>query len=198
MSANSRNANAAGKKKGGGFLARQAKARTGDRPVATEEELLDKDFVSPDDVLRLNRITESEYIFFVGFCNVLTCVNWYYKTRRPKTKSKNRVLNKARLDMWIVAFLLRLSVMSTISCQCLPRSGTLRHGSYYEFRCIVFWRAVNYCRWSRDLLFIYLLWWTNVTQLLCRILLLVYSHFVTATQSPTLHSTSSLWVYFRF
>ena len=59
MSANSRNANSAGKKKGGGFLARQAKARD-KTTVTTEEELLDKDFVSPDDVLRLNRITESE------------------------------------------------------------------------------------------------------------------------------------------
>ena len=63
MSANSRNANSAGKKKGGGFLSRQAnKAKAGDKNtvVTTEEELLDKDFVSPEDVLRLNRITESE------------------------------------------------------------------------------------------------------------------------------------------
>jgi hypothetical protein len=54
MSSSARNASSAGKKKGGGFLARQAKAK-----FATEEEILKKESVSPDDVLRLNKITEN-------------------------------------------------------------------------------------------------------------------------------------------
>ena len=45
----------ASKKKGGGFLARQAKAK---KPI-TEEELLKKDVISPDDVTKLTKITES-------------------------------------------------------------------------------------------------------------------------------------------
>ena len=66
MSTNTRNAGSAGKKKGGGFLARQAKAK--DRKdkqngTATEEELLDKECVTADDVLKLNKITESEYVY---------------------------------------------------------------------------------------------------------------------------------------
>lgn len=56
MSANQRNANnPTGKKKGGGFLARQAKAKKG---TITEEELLQKNNVCPDDVNRLHCITE--------------------------------------------------------------------------------------------------------------------------------------------
>ena len=66
MSANARNAGNAGKKRGGGFLARQAKAKTTterklDKGQLAEEELLHKDSVSPEDVLRLNKITESKY-----------------------------------------------------------------------------------------------------------------------------------------
>ena len=67
MSANhAKNANSTGKKKGGGFLARQARqARSGtDKKTVentiTEEEILQKENVSPDDVLALNKITESE------------------------------------------------------------------------------------------------------------------------------------------
>lgn len=56
MSANQRNANNSGKKKGGSFLARQAKKKG--HGNVTEEELLLKDMVSPDDVIRLNAITE--------------------------------------------------------------------------------------------------------------------------------------------
>ena len=44
------------KKKGGGFLARQSKAKK----TITEEELLKKDAVSPDDVLKLTKCTESK------------------------------------------------------------------------------------------------------------------------------------------
>lgn len=43
------------KKKGGGFLARQAKARK----TITEEELLKKDYVAPEDVLKLTKCTEN-------------------------------------------------------------------------------------------------------------------------------------------
>lgn len=43
------------KKKGGGFLARQAKAKKS----VTEEELLKKDIITPDDVTKLTKITES-------------------------------------------------------------------------------------------------------------------------------------------
>ena len=51
-----------GKKKGGGFLSRQAKSKDKGHQLEciSEDELLKKDIVSPDDVLRLNRITESE------------------------------------------------------------------------------------------------------------------------------------------
>lgn len=44
------------KKKGGGFLARQSKAKK----TITEEELLKKDAVTPDDVLKLTKCTESK------------------------------------------------------------------------------------------------------------------------------------------
>ena len=50
-------ASAERKKKKEGFLARQAKAKNFD-PIS-EEELLRKDDVAPDDVLRLNKIAES-------------------------------------------------------------------------------------------------------------------------------------------
>lgn len=43
------------KKKGGGFLARQSKAKK----TITEEELLKKDCVTPEDVLKLNKCTEN-------------------------------------------------------------------------------------------------------------------------------------------
>ncbi|KAL3857032.1 hypothetical protein ACJMK2_011733 [Sinanodonta woodiana] len=43
-----------GKKKGGGFLSRQVKLKT-----VTEEELLKKDIITPDDVLMLNKITDN-------------------------------------------------------------------------------------------------------------------------------------------
>ena len=67
MSANNtRNMNSAGKKKGGGFLARQAKAKT-DKKVITEEELLQKGFALADDVLRLNKIAESKCNFIVMY-----------------------------------------------------------------------------------------------------------------------------------
>ena len=52
-------ASAERKKKKEGFLARQAKAKNFD-PIS-EEELLRKDDVAPDDVLRLNKIAESRF-----------------------------------------------------------------------------------------------------------------------------------------
>lgn len=57
MSSSARNSTSAGKKKGGGFLARQAKAKTG---TMTEDELLRKGEISPDDVLKLNKVTEGK------------------------------------------------------------------------------------------------------------------------------------------
>ena len=50
-------ASAERRKKKEGFLARQAKAKNFD-PIS-EEELLRKDIIIPEDVLRLNKISES-------------------------------------------------------------------------------------------------------------------------------------------
>ncbi|XP_064650491.1 protein unc-119 homolog B-like [Lineus longissimus] len=57
MSSNVKTASS-GKKKGGGFLARQAKAKT-EKNQVTEEELLQRDSISPDDVLKLHKISEN-------------------------------------------------------------------------------------------------------------------------------------------
>ncbi|XP_074643730.1 protein unc-119 homolog B-B-like [Tubulanus polymorphus] len=55
-----------GKKKGGGFLSRQAKARnnstsssTSNKDTITEEELLTKESITPNDILKLNKITDT-------------------------------------------------------------------------------------------------------------------------------------------
>lgn len=67
--------NSASKKKSGGIL-RQAKSRR-DQPAdvepLTEDDLLQKDIITPDDVLRLNRITESKYMIFF--------LNYFYELR---------------------------------------------------------------------------------------------------------------------
>lgn len=55
-SSNSNEDTGRAKKKGGGFLARQSKAKK----TITEEELLKKDTVTPDDVLKLTKCTESK------------------------------------------------------------------------------------------------------------------------------------------
>ena len=55
-SSNSNEDTGRAKKKGGGFLARQSKAKK----TITEEELLKKDAVTPDDVLKLTKCTESK------------------------------------------------------------------------------------------------------------------------------------------
>ena len=63
MSSKTKNTNSAGKKKGGGFLARAAKAKSSDtspKQTVSEEELLAKEYITPDDVLALNRIAESK------------------------------------------------------------------------------------------------------------------------------------------
>ena len=64
MSSNNRSASA-GKKKEGGFLARQAKAKADKKSKnnggLSERELLEKGSVTPDDVLKLNKTTESMY-----------------------------------------------------------------------------------------------------------------------------------------
>jgi len=53
--------NATGKKKGGGFLSRQAKKDKTPLEPITEDELLRKETISPDEVLRLQKISESKY-----------------------------------------------------------------------------------------------------------------------------------------
>ena len=53
-------ASAERRKKKEGFLSRQAKAKNVE-PI-TEEELLRKDIVLPEDVLRLNKISESKML----------------------------------------------------------------------------------------------------------------------------------------
>lgn len=59
MSGSARNASSAGKKKGGGFLARQAR-KTKSNGCITEEEILERGTaVTPDDILRLGKITEN-------------------------------------------------------------------------------------------------------------------------------------------
>ena len=66
MSAGARGMSASSKKRGGGFLSRQAKARTDSGKLTgttSEEDLLKKEFVTPDDVLRLNKVTESKLEF---------------------------------------------------------------------------------------------------------------------------------------
>ena len=63
MSSDTRNTSSSGKKKGGGFLSRQVKTKRGPEasgPAVTEEELLKKPTVSPDDILKLDRVTESK------------------------------------------------------------------------------------------------------------------------------------------
>ena len=47
------------KKKGGGFLMRAAKSKKGDD--VSEEQLLKKDVITPEDITKLDRITKSEY-----------------------------------------------------------------------------------------------------------------------------------------
>ena len=53
----------AGKKKGGGFLSRQARDRTKGKPI-TEDELSTQENIAPDDVLRLTCVTNSEFVSF--------------------------------------------------------------------------------------------------------------------------------------
>ena len=70
-------ASAERKKKKEGFLTRQAKAKNFD-PIS-EEELLRKDDVAPDDVLRLNKIAESRFsvgLLFLWQRRLLYCTIW--------------------------------------------------------------------------------------------------------------------------
>ena len=50
------------KKKGGGFLMRAAKSKKED---ITEEQLLNKDVVTPQDIVKLDKITDSKLCFFL-------------------------------------------------------------------------------------------------------------------------------------
>lgn len=47
------------KKKGGGFLMRTAKSKKGED--VTEEQLLNKDAITPEDITKLDKITKSEF-----------------------------------------------------------------------------------------------------------------------------------------
>lgn len=61
MSSETKAANPGKKKEG--FLRRQAKqSKAANEVTVTEDELLQKDFVTPEDVLRLNKGTDSKYI----------------------------------------------------------------------------------------------------------------------------------------
>lgn len=66
MSSDTQRANSGNKKKGGGFLSRQAKAKSQPEPKdpISEEELLKKDTITPEDVLRLNKTTERKCTYF--------------------------------------------------------------------------------------------------------------------------------------
>ena len=59
MSGGARNSSSSKKKSGGGFLSRQAKAKS-KGPIVTEEELLAKSIISPDDIIAIKGITESK------------------------------------------------------------------------------------------------------------------------------------------
>ena len=50
------------KKKGGGFLMRAAKSKKGDD--VTEEQLLNKDVITPQDIVKLDKITKSKLWHF--------------------------------------------------------------------------------------------------------------------------------------
>ena len=66
MSSETKAANPGKKKEG--FLRRQAKqSKAANEVTVTEDELLQKDFVTPEDVLRLNKGTDSKYIFYFLF-----------------------------------------------------------------------------------------------------------------------------------
>lgn len=58
MSTNNKNA----KKKGGGFLARHAKSKGG----ISEADLLKKDIITAEDVLKLSAITDSKYLYDIS------------------------------------------------------------------------------------------------------------------------------------
>ena len=57
MSTNNKNA----KKKGGGFLARHAKSKG-----ISEADLLKKDIITAEDVLKLSAITDSKYLYDIS------------------------------------------------------------------------------------------------------------------------------------
>ena len=72
MSSETKAANPGKKKEG--FLRRQAKqSKAANEVTVTEDELLQKDFVTPEDVLRLNKGTDSKYIVEFIFYFLLCC-----------------------------------------------------------------------------------------------------------------------------
>ena len=63
------------KKKGGGFLMRAAKSKKED---VTEEQLLKKDTITPQDIVRLDKITESELQLFFALRNTIGLDGQYF------------------------------------------------------------------------------------------------------------------------
>ena len=72
------------KKKGGGFLSRQAKTKDKTAPIEpiTEEELLRKDVISPDEVLRFQQISHgNKHIFYSPIYEMFQTSSKYVQVR---------------------------------------------------------------------------------------------------------------------
>ena len=78
-----------GKKKGGGFLTRQAKSKDKALDSMSEEELLKKSTISPEEVLRLNKITERQYKYNGLFFG-------YGRVKKKLTDGNNQLLFRVR------------------------------------------------------------------------------------------------------
>lgn len=101
---------ASSKKRNGGFL-RQAKSRKdhpADMEPITEEELAKKEFISPEDVLRLQKITEGELLQPRANSLAQCCDGCYLRrsaVRRATVGTKDRVAAMAAAR--VVRFLCR-------------------------------------------------------------------------------------------
>lgn len=85
------------KKKGGGFLARQAKAKK----TVTEEELLKKGSITPEDVLKLAKSTESKCRSTISnWINFCFCSERLNRTGSCKRKQHKKVI----LDIYFFVF----------------------------------------------------------------------------------------------
>ena len=95
-------ASAERKKKKEGFLARQAKAKNFD-PIS-EEELLRKDDVAPDDVLRLNKIAESRFSVGLLFLWQGSCLHCTIQLLRQFTNTFKTVHQQDNSLTWFLKF----------------------------------------------------------------------------------------------